>query len=420
MLELTISQQNVIDEQLQGKLEWAESRKLEAEQLALDATRLLSCTSDRLETYLNQGFFKRCWYSLCGKNEEVQRANQRDLVHMQQYAWRYINLLNERNVLLAHSMITVKNNLMTLSVAEEETRNEVKRMAEKVYERFIALEDRMKSIEVATSIHGWLLTLDTLDYDERYTPHFRLLRVVNDFINVKTGDWNPQELRYLQKAVKEVDLPWKQPITVEAFVDGVIDEIEGAGYDRFEGLLGNKNGNTVPVSFILDNIAVPTYTSLFSIADNYTKSSDTIDILIEQLSCSRIEAIKKVLLTFITRQGVDVSAEVPLRDLAIELLSCMALSKRLFALSDSNNAHVASGEKVTSKIASPGKIQADKQALSAKMTRPISRNESLQEDNNSEIVTDGIVSLSRLEILRRRLSPIGSMVKGISLRKKIK
>jgi len=331
MYELTTTSQGKIDAQLQGKLEWAESNKLQAEQLALDATRLLSCTTDRLETYRDQGFFKRCWCSLSGKNDEMQKANQRDLVSMQQHAWRYINLLNERNILMAHSMITVKNNLMTLAVAEEETRSEVRRMAEKVYERFVALEDRMKAVEVATSIHGWLITLDTLDYDDRFTPHFRLLRVVNDFIGLKPGDWHPQELRYLQKAVKEAGLPWKQTISVESFVDGVIDEIEDAGYASFEGLLGNKNGSTVPVSFILDNVAVPTYTSLFSIADNYTKSSNTIDVLIEELSCSRIEAIKKVLMTLITRQGVDVSAEVPFRDLAIELLSCMRLSRALFA-----------------------------------------------------------------------------------------
>ena len=82
MYELTEQDQAVIDEQLQGKMEWAEANRLEAEQLALDATRLLSCTEDRLELYRNQGFFKRCWYSLSGKNEEMQKANQRDLVSM--------------------------------------------------------------------------------------------------------------------------------------------------------------------------------------------------------------------------------------------------------------------------------------------------------------------------------------------------
>lgn len=335
MYELTTKNQAAIDEQLQGKLEWAENNKLQAEQLALDATRLLSCTTERFETYRNQGFFKRCWYSLSGENDEMQKANQRDLVSMQQYSWRYISLLNERNILLAHSMITVKNNLLTLAVAEEETRNEVRRMAEKVYERFIALEDRMKAVEVATNIHGWLITLDTLDYDDRFTPHFRLLRLVNDFIMLKPGNWNPQELRYLQKAVKEADLPWKEAISVESFIDGVIDEIESAGYNSFECLLGNKIGVAVPASFILENVAVPTYTSLFSIADNYTKSSNTIDVLIEQLSCTRIEAIKKVLMTFIARQGVDISAKVPLRDLAIELLSCMRLGRDLFSAESS-------------------------------------------------------------------------------------
>jgi hypothetical protein len=330
MYDISTQDQQVIDEELQGKLAWAETRKFEAEQLALDATRLLSCTSDRLDVYRKQGFFKRCWYSISGKNEEAQKANQRDLISMQQYAWRYISLLNERELLMAQSMITVKNNLLTLAVAEEETRKEVRRLADKVYERFVALEDRLRQVEAATNIHGWLITLDTLDYDERYTPYFRLLRIVNDFSSLKSGDWNPQELRYLQKAVKEADLPWKENISLESFIDGLIDEIEGSEYQIYKTLLGNSNGHYVPVPFILENVAVPAYTSLFNIADNYTKSSDTIDALIENLDCTHTEAIKRVLFTFIKKNGVDLSAEVPLRDLAIELLSCMSIARKLY------------------------------------------------------------------------------------------
>ena len=130
--------------------------------------------------------------------------------------------------------------------------------------------------------------------------------------------------------VKEAHLPWKENISLESFIDGLIDEIEGSEYQIYETLLGNCNGHKVPVPFILYNVAVPAYTSLFNIADNYAKSSDTIDALIENLDCSHTEAIKRVLFTFIKKNGVDLSAEFPLRDLAIELLSCMCMARNLY------------------------------------------------------------------------------------------
>lgn len=58
---LTAGEQTKIDQELEGKLEWAETRSAEAEQLSLDASRLLSCTGENLEKVSAQGFFKRCW-----------------------------------------------------------------------------------------------------------------------------------------------------------------------------------------------------------------------------------------------------------------------------------------------------------------------------------------------------------------------
>ena len=155
-----------IDENLEPKLAWAKTRFDEVEQLALDSARILSCTEDRLQEYTSQGFFKRCWTKLSGKQGAVDRANQRDLVEMQKIGWRYINLLSDRDMLLAHTMITLKNSLVTLYVEEEKTRAKIRDMAEMLRFRYEALGDRMAAVEATQRIHGWLLTIDTLDYDE--------------------------------------------------------------------------------------------------------------------------------------------------------------------------------------------------------------------------------------------------------------
>src|SRR5208283_3005200 len=226
MFDYSATELQTIDGALEPKLAWAATRRVETEQLALDSTRLLSCTESRLEDYKNKGFFKRCWYTLSGKHGEMMRANVNDLAEMQKYAWRYLNLLNERDLLLADSVITLKNNFYTLAVKQKDIKKEITHLAEKMADRFEDIEERLANVEAATNIHGWLLTLKTKDYDSLYTPHLRLLKVISDFYQLKPGDWAPSELRYLYQAVSDVGIHPKREISLENFVKELIEEVK--------------------------------------------------------------------------------------------------------------------------------------------------------------------------------------------------
>ncbi len=331
---LTISPQELvrIDQQLDPLLARASTQVVQAQQLALDATRLLSCTEGRLREYQKAGFFKRCWFGLSGKTGSLERANQNDLAEMQGISWRYLQLLQERDLMLAHSMITVRNNLLTLAIQEEDTRRAITDMASRIHNRFVSLESRVGTLEVASQIHSWLLTLDTFDYDERFPPNVRLLKVVRDFHAIKGGNWNLQELKYLQAAVGKVKLEPKKRLTLQVFIDELIDEIEQVTFDRYNSLVRlprNGDEQTIPSAFVLENVAVPSFTALYRIAEDYSGSSATIAVLADQLKISPKEALKKALLTFITKEGIDTSIAIPLRDLAVELLTCMGLTVAL-------------------------------------------------------------------------------------------
>jgi len=353
MFDCSPTEIQTIDSHLDVKLAWAKSRMAVAEQLALDASRLLACTGDRLATYQGQGFFKRCWFGLSGRNGNVQRANEKDLIEMQKYAWRYLNLLQERDLLAAHSIITVKNNLMTLAVDQDDIRQEVSRLADRVYNRFVALDERVDKIEASQRIHGWLLTIDMRGYDSAFPPNLRLLRVVNDFYHLKPGSWNIMELRYLQKALKEVGLDIRENIRVGEFVDRVVEEIEGLGYPGFSTLVTLEDEVNWDDDFVVDEISAPSFNSLYQIKKNYTSSSRVIRSLQKSLGIAHVDAIKTVMSDFITEQGIDTGIEVPLKDLAIEILSCFDLAQRLSSESRASTAE--SAEAVTESDASPSK-----------------------------------------------------------------
>ena len=327
-----------IDKTLEPLLARAKDHAAQTEQLAMDATRLLSVREDQLAISAKQPFFQRLAQRFTGQTA----ANVTNLYEMQRIGWRYIQILNERDLMMAHSMITVKNNLMTLAVKETETRQMLTLMANRIADRFETLEQRVGTIETQQNIHSWLLTLDTYDYPDKYPEKLRLLRIVKDFFQLKQSAWNFTEIKYLQKALKEAELPWREAITLADFIDDLIDEIEAQGFNVYDQLitLNNLNGR-IEHKFILENISAPSHKSLYKIADNYDASSDMIDLLADQLSISKKDAMKKVLRGFIEKEGIDTTIKIPMRDLAVELLGCHGLVMGLLNPSLPNNVAVS-------------------------------------------------------------------------------
>ena len=85
--------------------------KENAQRLALDASKLLEVTQNRFDSYKDSGFFKRCWYGISGKSDELSRATQYDLIEMQSYALHYLQALQKQNLLHAESVAVIRNNL---------------------------------------------------------------------------------------------------------------------------------------------------------------------------------------------------------------------------------------------------------------------------------------------------------------------
>ncbi len=333
MLAMSETEIVEIDEQLNVKLQWAEQNTELAEQLAMDATRLMSCTNERLEDYKDKGFFKRCVSSFSGKTAKMQRDNQNDIVEMQKMGWRYLQMLNERDILMAHSLITIKNNLETLAIKEDETRNEIARFAVKVKSRFDSLSNKVDELEVTVDIERWVNRVDVLDYDEKYPESMRLLCLVRDFRLIKSKNWNINDIHGLKKAIKNAGLNRKKEITLEKFVSNLIDEIEENSFEMFGEIttLNAYSVENIDTSFLIEEIASPTFNSLYQISDNYTKSSIAVKALMKYTKdIEKKDAIKVVILEHIQSAGVDITKEIQIQDIALEILSCSKLAQELF------------------------------------------------------------------------------------------
>ena len=327
---------------LEKKIAWAKERQAEAEQLALDAARLLSCTDDQLNKLSKQGFFKRCWNAFSGENASLNRANTANLLQMQKMSLRYITMLQEQQLMTAHSLLALRSNLLTLAAKQEETQGLIIALAEKTLARFEALEGRIDQMEITQNLQGWLLTLEDRDYERKFpTPCLRLMRVINDYFGYKKDGWNFNDVLFLKKALRTVRLDPKQELSMDDFIEALVDEISEEGFEAYSELLLAHAPTNVesPCQFLLDNVSLQAVTTVNGLYTQFHEKQEVVEELSENLNCTPEEAFKKLLKGSIARMNVDMAHPVVLSDLAAELLMGLSLGIKLAALSPSEEQH---------------------------------------------------------------------------------
>lgn len=334
MLTMTQAEEKDIDSRVEQMMDWAKTRQAEAEQLALDSARLMACTTDRLDRLSKQGFYKRCWSRFNGDASAMERANVNDVIQMQKMGFRYVNMLQEQQLLMAHSLLSLKNNLNSLAVKEEETRNLIAMLAQRTLQRFEELEGRVGKLETSSNLHDWLFTLEERDYEEKTpTDYMRLLRIINDFYGIKNDNWNNNDLMFMRKAIRTVGLNPKQKLSINAFIEKLVDEIQsdGVGVDAYDKsiTLFAPNGMDNYSQFAIDNVSSPVFASLHGLNTQYRDKMEAVEDLQDDMNISMNDALKMLLRKSIGRMNVNLDYEFPLAETAIEILGCIRLAKSL-------------------------------------------------------------------------------------------
>ena len=328
MHDLSTNEASNIDQNLEQSLYMAKNGEVLAEQLALDSTRLLSVTADDFDKNRNRGFLKRVWHNLSGQQASIQQSKTDDLLTMQKHSWRYLTHLQQQNCLQADSMIALRNNMLTLSFQEKQTKELVNKMGMVLLEKFRELSDRLSEAETTIKVHSWLTTLESRDYDERFSPRMRLLKIVQDFFKLKTGNWSPDDFFMLQQAIANVDLDRKESLTVKSFVYDLVGEIKNSDFNRYEKLLISTD--VIPRNRILDEISSLSYYAVHHTAASYNRSAEHVAILGDTISEEhQKDAIHKLILGELKNEGLRLDAKFKLGDLAIELLHCKRLAYSL-------------------------------------------------------------------------------------------
>jgi len=237
-------------------------------------------------------------------------------------------------LMMAHSMMSLNNNLKALAVWEEETREIIDLLAERTRKRFEKLEQRVDQLEISSNLQGWLLTLRERKYDKKIpTEYMRLFRVINDFYRMKNDGWNYQDLLFMQSAIRTVGLDPECELSLNVFIDNLIDEIQqdGVGFDSYGEsitLFSPQEADDYS-KFVVENISSPVFTSMHGLKMQYMDRLDVVEILSGQLQITQTDALKMLLRQSIANMGVNLDYQFPLAETAIEILGCIRLGEKL-------------------------------------------------------------------------------------------
>lgn len=284
------------------------------QQLALDASKLVTTSKQRLSQQAGAGFFKRFGNAISGKTSENQLLNQTEMLKVQKFAWHYLQQLQQQNLINAQSISVIRNNLGTMNAYIIETRDFLEHAVDKI-------ESRLRHVENNTSFNNWALNIEANKRRFKSLPKTLLiLRLTYDFMRshqnmlFTEGDIS----NYIVTTLEKLDVNCDEDIRLLDFISELIDQIEIVGIDQYRSLIEvSFDDHVVDSDFVQKNISGIGFNALYFLSDQYEKITDLIGD--EQL-CNSDEAREKIIAKLFGTEFSGLSTSYSVRHLMCEII----------------------------------------------------------------------------------------------------
>lgn len=322
MADMTVTQQQQIFHQpLEGAEEKAvidlvRQHKANAaltQQLALDASKLISSSQARLQDQANSGFFKRFWGAVSGKNTENQLLNQSDTLQMQRFAWHYLMQLQQQNLISSQSIAIIRNNLGTMNEYIIETRDFLEQAIDKINRRLVHVENN-------TRFHNWSLDIEA--NKRRYKSYpgtILVLSLAYDFMRRhQNAELVATDINYLIVTLEKLGVNCDEEVRLLDFIIELIDQIDIIGIDRYRSLIELAvDEHEIDSHFIQTNISGIGFNALYFLSEQYEK---IVSLIEDDALCNSDEAREKLISKLFGEAFSGLSTIYSIRDLISEVL----------------------------------------------------------------------------------------------------
>lgn len=294
------------------------------QQLAMDASRLVAASQERLIRQSEAGFFKRLAHAVSGKTSENQGLNQADMLQMQRYAWHYLQQLQQQNLITAQGIAVIRNNLGMMNEVIIETRDFLEQAIDRI-------DQRLRRVEHNTSLSGWALDIEA--NKRRFAPipkNLLVLQLAYDLIRQHPGAMltGRDVGNYLVNTLEKLGVNCDEELCLLDFINDLIDQIGLVGLDRYCATIAlSTDANDIGSAYIQQSISGVGFNALYFLADHYEKIADLIG---DPELCASDAAREKIIAKLFGHELNGLASTYTIRDLICEIIGGAQLAIALY------------------------------------------------------------------------------------------
>jgi hypothetical protein len=289
------------------------------QQLAVDASRLITTSQERLAKQAGSGFFKRFASKISGKNSENQLLNQVDMLQMQKFAWHYLKQLQQQNLINAQSIAVIRNNLGTMNDYIIETRDFLEQAVDKINRRLTHVENN-------TRFNSWSLHIEANKRRFKSFPgNLLLLHLTYDFMRShRDVVLTSRDINYLVVILEKLEINCDEHVQLLGFIIELIEQIEITGIERYREMIELAfDEHVIDSHFIQKNISGIGFNALYFLSEQYEK---ILGLTEDSEFCQSDKDREKIISKFFGEEFSGLSTSYSIRDLIGEVIGGSALA----------------------------------------------------------------------------------------------
>jgi len=224
--ELSEETSAIIDKEIDRIISRHKNNRYEINRLVFQSMTALTTSENCSDELHSQGFFKRLWGGITGKNRELQNRIDRSLAAAQYASQQTLQKLAEQN-LMSFELITAVNNKLNSSLVQiEDEINTIYGTLVTFFKQtksdIIQLEQRIERLEKNVNLLNWQNSIeyqmfDGIEYEE-LDPISKIICLTRDFYDLTVGRWTTSDLLLLKSAMSSIGISPKELVNYKNFI----------------------------------------------------------------------------------------------------------------------------------------------------------------------------------------------------------
>lgn len=283
------------------------------QQLAMDASRMLGASQDRLRRHSEAGFCRRLVGALSGRTTQNALSNNMDMLAMQKVAWHYLQQLQQQNLINAQAIAVIRNNLGTMNEYIIETRDFLELAIDKI-------NSRLRHVENNVRFTRWSLNIEA--NKRRYKSLSGALLVVQlsyDFLlKHRDVELTYEDINHLIVSLEELGINCDEDVRLLDFIIEIIDQLDLAGIDAYNRYIALWTDDCqVESGFIQANVSGLGFNALYYLSEQHSR---IVSLINDDELCNSDAAREKIISRIFGDEFDGLATTYRLRDLVAELV----------------------------------------------------------------------------------------------------